>query len=274
MIQSALPQTIAPTVSADVRARLTHALRLDLVGPEPDDPQVSEVLAVPPSRWYLTGFLVPWNAPAKQKKDEDDTQGELGFAEPASGADDDDTGGEPPAAHRGHFPSSIGVSVLLPADASELRVSARWGDYEPREVGSKPDVEWQRHERLETVAVPLPQHAAMIDRAAEVVETRLAGQSIAQLVWTGPQSTGTHSRDTSVVVNELVAAAERWVLVSTFDDHNPRERRAWVPVVASANRDERVRVGSAQGRPQPEEARRLVRRGPDGVLRPRGPDFR
>jgi hypothetical protein len=36
---------------------------------------------VPPSRWYLTGFLVPWAAPASQKQD-DDTQGELEMTAP------------------------------------------------------------------------------------------------------------------------------------------------------------------------------------------------
>ena len=53
--------------SADARSKLTHALRLDLVGPSPDDPQLKETLPVPPSRWYLTGFLVPWSAPVRQK---------------------------------------------------------------------------------------------------------------------------------------------------------------------------------------------------------------
>ena len=104
-----------PKTPSEVRARLTHALALDLVGPEPDDPQVSEILNVPPSRWYLTGFLVPWSAPVRQKQDEDDTQGELGFAEPATAADEDDNKDEPPGARRGHFPSSIGISVLVPA---------------------------------------------------------------------------------------------------------------------------------------------------------------
>jgi hypothetical protein len=42
---------------------LTQALRLDLVGPERDEPQIDEVLSVPPSRWYLTGFPAPWSAP-------------------------------------------------------------------------------------------------------------------------------------------------------------------------------------------------------------------
>ena len=37
------------TTSADVRARLVDALRLDLVGPEPGDPHVDVALAVPTS---------------------------------------------------------------------------------------------------------------------------------------------------------------------------------------------------------------------------------
>ena len=53
---------------ADVRDRLTHALRLDLIGPDPGEPQISEILNIAPSRWYLTGFLVPWNAPVSQKQ--------------------------------------------------------------------------------------------------------------------------------------------------------------------------------------------------------------
>ncbi len=42
--------------AADVRAKLTHVLRLDLVGPEPDDAQVNEGLSGPPSRWYGDGL--------------------------------------------------------------------------------------------------------------------------------------------------------------------------------------------------------------------------
>jgi len=140
--------------SADVRARISHALRLDLIGPEPDEPQVSEVLSAPPSRWYLTGFLAPWSAPATQKQDSDD-QGELEMTEAGAQGDEDNTTAEPPAARRGQFPSSLGVSILLPSDASTLRVTARWGEYEPREVGSKPDIEWQRRERLEAVTIRL-----------------------------------------------------------------------------------------------------------------------
>src|SRR5437016_3794050 len=100
--------------STDVRDRLTHALGLDVIGPEPGEPQVIEVLPIAPSRWYLTGFLVPWNAPAQQKRDEGYTQGELEFGEAGAGGADDDAAPEARAARRSHFPSSLGLSVLVP----------------------------------------------------------------------------------------------------------------------------------------------------------------
>lgn len=142
------------STTATVRARLTHALRLDLIGPDPDEPQVDEVLPAPPSRWYLTGFLAPSSAPANQKQDDDDP-GELELTEAGGPEDENDASADPPAAKRGQFPSSLGVSVLVPANVSELRVSVRWGDYEPREVGSRPDVEWVRREHREAVAIGL-----------------------------------------------------------------------------------------------------------------------
>ena len=54
--------------SADVRARLTHALRLDLIGPEADESQADELLPFLPSRFYLTGFLAPLNAPPRRRR--------------------------------------------------------------------------------------------------------------------------------------------------------------------------------------------------------------
>lgn len=61
-----------------------------------------------------------------------------------------------------------------------------------------------------------PAHLAMLlNAAAEAAEAR-AGQTSAELVWTGPELPGVSSRDTSVVVRELWAQAERDVIVSTF----------------------------------------------------------
>jgi hypothetical protein len=139
--------------SADVRKRLIHALRLDVIGPNSDEPQVSEILPIAPSRWYLTGFLVPWNAPAQQKRDEDDTQGELEFGEAGGRGDDDDAAPEPRAARRSHFPSSMGVSVLVSRDATELTVTARWGDYKAVEKDGALTGQWRRIQRSERVPV-------------------------------------------------------------------------------------------------------------------------
>ncbi len=56
--------------------------------------------------------------------------------------------------------------------------------------------------------------AMLVDAFADAAEARLA--SGAELVWTGPESAVSHSRDTSVVVSEMFRSAERSVLVSTF----------------------------------------------------------
>ncbi len=48
--------------SADVRHELVSALQLDLVGPRAGLGDVAETLPQNPSRWYLTGFLVPFDA--------------------------------------------------------------------------------------------------------------------------------------------------------------------------------------------------------------------
>lgn len=51
------------TTAKDVRAQLIEALQLDLIGPrggQPTDARYAEeVLPIAPSKWYLTGFLVP-----------------------------------------------------------------------------------------------------------------------------------------------------------------------------------------------------------------------
>ena len=61
--------------SREVRTDLVRALRLDLIGPDvahfPDDAQYErERLPMRPSRWYLTGFLVPRDASEEDRSDE------------------------------------------------------------------------------------------------------------------------------------------------------------------------------------------------------------
>ncbi len=138
----------------DVRSQLVDALRLDLVGPDatrilgmPD-----EILPQPPSRWYLTGFLVPLEADESQRSDETSTE-ELDGAGDAKGADDA-VPPEPTAARRAFFPSSMGVSILVPP-VRKFAITVRWGDYEPVVSGDRP----RRPERRNRVQATRPRTA-------------------------------------------------------------------------------------------------------------------
>jgi len=124
------------TTSKDVRAQLIEALHLDLVGPRTGHPAhavyAEEVLPVAPSKWYLTGFLVPHEAPASQRADDDsdETLDQPGKSLPS----DDDNTPESASARKAFFPSSLGLSVLVSAQTTELHVSLAWADYEPTEL--------------------------------------------------------------------------------------------------------------------------------------------
>src|ERR1051325_1893151 len=122
--------------SADVREKLAQALGVDLIGPERDSELLGEVLPQAPSRWYLTGFLVPIDAGEDQKADIVATEGLDEVSD--SGVIDDTAIPEPAAARRVAFQSSMGLSLLVPKDAKELRVAVRWGDYVPLTDGAEP----------------------------------------------------------------------------------------------------------------------------------------
>jgi hypothetical protein len=108
----------------EVRSKLVEALSLDLIGPDRGSEHLAEVLPQPPSRWYLTGFLVPQGAAEVQRRDETSSEG-IDEQNDAGGPDDSQTP-EPSAARRVFFPSSMGLSLLVPKDAKELRVIVRW----------------------------------------------------------------------------------------------------------------------------------------------------
>lgn len=62
-----------------------------------------------------------------------------------------------------------------------------------------------------------PAHLALLLEAyAEGLERPMAAAQPVELVWTWPEGVGAYSRDTSVVVRDLFASAQRSVLVSTF----------------------------------------------------------
>ena len=148
-----------------MRERLVEALELDLVGPWHGHEFADEMLPgwVRPSNWYLTGFLIPADAPPEQSAD-DDADDELGQVPESEGEEGDEEQG---AAKKGFFPSSLGLSTLVAAEASMLAVTVRWGDYEPSEHRSeqregegegdadKPLPVWRRAPRERVVTVPL-----------------------------------------------------------------------------------------------------------------------
>ncbi len=152
-----------PDTSKSVRDHLVDALNLDFVGPWAGHALSDEKLPgwIRPSTWYLTGFLVPTNAPLEQRSDldeEDDLD-----AVPEQGGLPEESAEERKTAKRSLFPSSMGLSFLVPEDTNALAVTVRWGDYEheARKAGdqagdepSEPSV-WRRLARERTLQVDL-----------------------------------------------------------------------------------------------------------------------
>ncbi len=105
---------LAPATSADARARLVEALKLDLVGPWAGHDLEDERLPgwVRPSNWYLTGFLIPSGTPPEQSADpdEDDDMGAESRSRRDSARESNE---ERKAAKKGFFPSSMGLSFLV-----------------------------------------------------------------------------------------------------------------------------------------------------------------
>ena len=133
--------------SLEVRKRLTHALELDLIGPDNDHQQANERLPghIRPSNWYLTGFLVPSGAAQEEaaKNDEDDELDDV----PEVMDLGEDTGVDRRAAKKSFLPSSMGLSFLVEEQVDQLQVTISWGDYslvEYAEEDKPPARVWQR----------------------------------------------------------------------------------------------------------------------------------
>ena len=183
----------------DVRQQLVEALRLDLVGPDHGDERYQdEVLPTAPSRWYLTGFLVPYEASVEDRSDDTADEG-LDLMGKERGGDDE---GKPEevSARKAFFPSSLGMTVLVPAETRSLAAEIHWGDYHPKwdepEATEDQDVadgthkmpsQWQRQSRSESVEIPLEGKTKPVDRPVPnsgglrlVVAERLAGAAVEQ----------------------------------------------------------------------------------------------
>ena len=137
----------------EVRGKLVDALRLDLVGPDEGLGDPHEALPTAPSRWYLTGFIVPFDAGESQRRDEDDDDEP---DETSGGGTDDATAPDTTAARRANFPSSVGLSTLLPESAETIDVTVSWGDYTLLDSEGGVRTPWRREPKQKTIRVPIP----------------------------------------------------------------------------------------------------------------------
>ncbi len=182
------PPRDEPLTTVDVRQRLVDALNLDLIGPANDSDLADEVLEQAPSRWYLTGYLVPSGAEEDQRSDPDGDDG-FELAGGPAGAGDDEAAPEPNAAQRAFFPSSIGMSFLVDRDTHRVEVEASWGDYRAEDVASDPtaavadpvavadgavriETHWRRQARTERLTLDLK---VTTDRPSEQAVPRSDG---------------------------------------------------------------------------------------------------
>lgn len=116
--------------SAEVRQSLVQTLEFDLVGPGPGHPHESEVLGVAPSRWYLAGFLIPYEPKdAKKRKQREERQENDEMDLLQGGGGDDEATPDRASGRRAPFPSSMGVSVLVEPKTETLAVTVQWGEY-------------------------------------------------------------------------------------------------------------------------------------------------
>jgi hypothetical protein len=154
---TARTEAIAPISSLDVRERLVEALKLDLVGPWAGHALSDERLPgwVRLSNWYLAGFLIP-SGMSPEKRGDADEDDDIDVTPEIAGLGEE-SNEERKAAKKGFFPSSMGLSFLVPKEAQSISVIVRWGDYVPTEMegdDDKPMSVWQRtaRERIMPVA--------------------------------------------------------------------------------------------------------------------------
>ncbi len=126
--------------STEARAKLVEALHLDLVGPWPGHEFERELLPENPTRWYLTGYLVPECAPVEHRSDAEAKE-DVDSAGEGGGADDSATP-DKEAAPPSLLPSSMGLSVLIPVAITQIDVGVTWGDYvweDPTKAEAEPE---------------------------------------------------------------------------------------------------------------------------------------
>ncbi|MGC8561209.1 MAG: DISARM system helicase DrmA [Phycisphaerae bacterium] len=153
--------------SVEIRDQLIKTLRLDLVGPHENYGNADEILDQAPSRFYLTGFLVPVGAIGERRSGEETDDDALDQVTNSLRRDETDAP-DRPAAKKKFFPASMGLSFIIPAENKTLDVTISWGDYIRKEApptrlpvmehasGTKAaKFQWHRRNRSEHITLHL-----------------------------------------------------------------------------------------------------------------------
>ncbi len=197
--------------STEVREQILDSVVLDLVGPvaglKAGNYLEQEILpgSTAPLRWYLTGFLAPFAAKPEEKTDED--SGEQIDLIPAKTGLDDEAAPESASSRKTPFPSSIGLSVLIPPQCEHIKATVTWGDYT---AVMKDDsvTGWRRTARWAQAPLPIPTQ----DTTRDAVRLKdSGGLDLVLSVRTIPPHNGL----------DLVAPGTRAVSVFLVNNRNP-----------------------------------------------------
>ncbi|HEY9422780.1 MAG TPA: hypothetical protein VIW92_15300, partial [Thermoanaerobaculia bacterium] len=159
-----------PTATV-ARDHLVRALKADLVGPFDLDQAETfeEVLRLPPSRWYLTGFLAPEEGRqvtgGERGEDQTDSRQDPTMDEelavgPDEDAEDAEPGAESEPKQKNRLPASMGLTVLLPPGSGDdvVKATVRFADYVPEEQEEEGEQEEEKKKATRQVwrRVPRP----------------------------------------------------------------------------------------------------------------------
>ncbi|MEZ4308560.1 MAG: DNA/RNA helicase [Polyangiaceae bacterium] len=160
-------------VATSPREHLVRALHADLIGPYAVDEEAigeQELLELPPSRHYLTGFLAPEEErePGDAGADEELAVGPDEPEEETQGS----TSEEPK--RRNLWPASIGMSVLVPGGAKEVRATVRFAEYSTEPVvlpGRKQAARFWRRKARQTITEVVPLDAGVLQNGIRLRDT-------------------------------------------------------------------------------------------------------
>ena len=195
--------TNSNSTSLNVRNDLVEALERDLVGPARIDAILGSEIAreqLPgwerPSKWYLTGFLIPSGTPPEKSADADEDD-DLDVI-PESEGISEESSDERKAAKKGFFPSSMGLSFLVDRDTRVLSVTVHWGAYTLTEVegaDNKPQAVWQREPKeivlrvsLSGADVPVVRDVDSNGLQVHVVERSISAENLEDQLPAGTRS--------------------------------------------------------------------------------------